>query len=293
MRYFIVGIDPFSSCFARELILQGEEVIGIDKSSSKVEMFEDDFNSVMCADATDRELFCSLLKIAKQDVVMLFIKNDVAASLLTCYVLLELGISQIHSVYQSNEHRNLLNMLAINTDLLNDRLLVKSWSIKKKNKLKPIIYIDMDGVLADLAKGAEIHTDNKDGSFTNKPDEIVGVFKDLPPIAGAIDAVNQLLASDKYDIFILTTAPWDNPSAWIDKRLWIADKFGASFEKKLIVSHRKDLLIGDYLIDDRTARGAAEFSGKHLHFGWDYEREAFNEYKDWDSILNFFKLNLD
>lgn len=74
MRYFIVGINPFSACFAKELILQGEEVIGIDNSDSNVEIFADDFSLVMCADATDRELYSSSFSITEQDVVLLFIK---------------------------------------------------------------------------------------------------------------------------------------------------------------------------------------------------------------------------
>jgi 5'(3')-deoxyribonucleotidase len=35
-----------------------------------------------------------------------------------------------------------------------------------------------------------------------------------------------------------------------DKRFWIEDHFGNLFHKKMFVTHRKDLLMGDYLIDD-------------------------------------------
>ncbi len=64
--------------------------------------------------------------------------------------------------------------------------------------------------------------------------------------------------------------------------------------RKLMVENMKK--VKSQLNENKMAmavKSAAEFSGKHLHFGWDYEREVFNEYKDWDSILNFFKLNLD
>ena len=40
----------------------------------------------------------------------------------------------------------------------------------------------------------------------------------MQPNEGAIDAMNRL--KDKYDIYILSTAPWDNPSAWSDKLEW-------------------------------------------------------------------------
>ena len=41
----------------------------------------------------------------------------------------------------------------------------------------------------------------------------------------------------------------------------------------MIITHRKDLLIGDYLIDDRLANGAKDFKGKLLRFGYDYEKK--------------------
>lgn len=45
------------------------------------------------------------------------------------------------------------------------------------------------------------------------------------------------------------------------------------------------MLIGDYLIDDRLANGAKDFKGELLRFGWDYENQKWNEYPNWDSIL--------
>jgi hypothetical protein len=53
----------------------------------------------------------------------------------------------------------------------------------------------------------------------------------------------------------------------------------------MAVTHLKNMLIGDYLIDDRTANGAGEFVGELLQFGWAYETETWNEYPTWESIL--------
>jgi hypothetical protein len=53
----------------------------------------------------------------------------------------------------------------------------------------------------------------------------------------------------------------------------------------MAVTHLKNMLIGDYLIDDRTANGAGEFGGQLLRFGWAYETENWNEYPTWESIL--------
>ena len=43
---------------------------------------------------------------------------------------------------------------------------------------------------------------------------------------------------------------------------------------------RKDLQIGDYLIDDSPRNGAAAFNGKWIHFGSE-------EFTCWKDILNF------
>ena len=68
----------------------------------------------------------------------------------------------------------------------------------------------------------------------------------------------------------LSTAPWKNPSVWLDKLEWI----------QLIISHHKNLNRGDYLIDDREKNGAREFEGKLIPFGSD-------KFPDWRSVTDY------
>ena len=149
---------------------------------------------------------------------------------------------------------------------------------------KKIIYFDMDGVLVDLA--AKIATYDKDYIVTCEKDDTVDCIPDLflnpPPIAGAIDAFNKFVKSDKYDVYILSTAPWNNPDAWMQKRKWVMKYLGAGAYKRLILSHNKHLNIGDYLVDDRTKNGAGDFTGQLLQFGSD-------KFPDWNSIINYLK----
>lgn len=149
------------------------------------------------------------------------------------------------------------------------------------------LLIDMDGVLVDFGKKVnEIDLDDTISMhFKKSPDEIEGVFRDLEPLKNAVKSVIKLHESGKYDLFIATTAPWNNPSSFSDKRIWIEEHFGEIFKKKMFITHRKDLLMGDYLIDDRLANGAADFKGELIHFGWNYETQSWNDYKDWDSVL--------
>jgi 5'-nucleotidase len=157
--------------------------------------------------------------------------------------------------------------------------------------IKPIVYIDMDGVIADFSEAIKTHSKSSLASYQKDPDNIPGIFEHLDLIPGAKEAIHQLHLSNKYDLFILTTASWDNPTAWMHKRLWIEKHFGEIFYKKVIITHRKDLLMGDYLIDDRTANGACNFKGTHLHFGWDYINHKNNTYPNWEAILDYFRIH--
>lgn len=128
---------------------------------------------------------------------------------------------------------------------------------------KPIVLIDMDGVICDFDKrAAELESIGIRGTkLFRHPD----AYKDLEPIEGAIEAWHAL--QEKYETYILSTPPWSNPEAWAEKRRWIEERLGKSAHKKLILCHHKGLVRGDYLIDDRIANGVADFGGEHIHFG--------------------------
>ena len=59
-----------------------------------------------------------------------------------------------------------------------------------------------------------------------------------------IDMDNVLVDFQSGDLFILSTAPWKNPSAWSDKVEWVTKYLDDVFHKKMIITHRKDLCQG-------------------------------------------------
>jgi len=122
---------------------------------------------------------------------------------------------------------------------------------------KKTIFIDMDGVIANFAKAAE------EGGWKHRPDKHVN-YGELEVMPGAIEALEKL--NQDFDIFIASTPPWDRPDMWGAKRIWIAEHF-PYLKRKLILTHRKDLLIGDVLIDDSRHRGQPDFKGTWLWFG--------------------------
>jgi 5'(3')-deoxyribonucleotidase len=146
------------------------------------------------------------------------------------------------------------------------------------NSKKKILYIDMDGVLVDFPSAFPHIPNDVLEKYTNDKDNIPGIFSLMQPLEGAINAYEKL--SQKYDTYILSTAPWDNPSAWSDKVIWVQKYLGSSAHKRLILSHNKNLNFGDYLIDDRPNNGASEFKGERIHF----RQEPF---PDWQSVLYY------
>ena len=160
--------------------------------------------------------------------------------------------------------------------------------LKKILLSKKIIYIDMDGVIVDLRSNIRSWFKNHPNlveKYKNYPDHIPGIFRNPKPIPNAVYAINELYNSKKYEMFIATSSPWGNPSASTDKRFWIEENFGNMFHKKMFLTHRKDLLMGDYLIDDRLKNGAESFKGELIRFGFDDGK--WNKFKDWGSVLNY------
>ena len=111
---------------------------------------------------------------------------------------------------------------------------------------KKRLFFDMDNVLVDFASGIARLDEATKQEYEGRLDEVPGIFSLMDPMPGAIDAVHRL--AEKYDVYILSTAPWRNPSAWADKVTWVTKYLDDVLHKRLILSHHKDLVKGDYLI---------------------------------------------
>jgi 5'(3')-deoxyribonucleotidase len=138
--------------------------------------------------------------------------------------------------------------------------------------MKKIIYIDMDGVIADFDKTKEKLYPNE------KRPELKMDFSKLDTIPGAQDALIRL--NQDFDIFIASTPVWDRPETWSQKREWISKHF-PYLKQKLILTHRKDLLIGDILIDDSRWRGQPDFKGEWYWFNRDWNTRNWKACLEW------------
>lgn len=147
---------------------------------------------------------------------------------------------------------------------------------------KKIVYVDMDNVLVDFPHGIDSISDEDRIKYEGRYDDCPNIFSLMRPMPDAIESFHIL--AEHFDVYILSTSPWDNPSAWQHKLEWVQKYLGqndkAPAYKRLILSHYKNLNKGDFLIDDRLASGVDKFEGEHIHFGTE-------KFPDWKSVMKY------
>ena len=150
---------------------------------------------------------------------------------------------------------------------------------------KEVVWVDMDGVVADFEPKATKEAAKMGLTFRQFADQkqyrhIEGFYRNLPLIPGAKEAILELDACGKYEINFLSAPSWGNESCFTDKRVWIKENFGTDFDKRMDLSFHKGHYLGHYLIDDRTKYGAGDFIGEHIHYGSD-------SFSGWSEILKY------
>ena len=157
--------------------------------------------------------------------------------------------------------------------------------------MKKTLYIDMDKTLVDFKTRLEGVAPSVLQQYEGRVDEIPGFFAVMQPMRGAIEAFHEL--SGLFDTYILSTAPWHNPSAWQHKIEWVHLHFSEHewpegeeknpAYKRLILSHHKNLNRGEFLVDDRPDKnGADKFEGEVIEFGAE-------QFRDWTAVTDYLR----
>lgn len=145
---------------------------------------------------------------------------------------------------------------------------------------KKILYLDMDNVLVDFSAALPKVSEELKRKYEGRLDEVPGIFSLMKPMAQAVESFHEL--GNLFDTYILSTAPWENPSAWSDKLLWVKRHLGDDAYKRLILTHHKNLNLGDFLVDDRTNNGADRFRGEQILFG-------SPSFPDWSAVVSYLR----
>jgi len=141
------------------------------------------------------------------------------------------------------------------------------------------IIIDMDEVIADPMGemirwhheqyGAVPDKTKMDGSwikgFPEEHQAMIrgrlgepGFFRHLPVMEDAVDVLRRL--NEKYEVFIVSAA-MEFPNSLKDKYDWLMEHFPFFTWKQLALTGSKDLVSGDFMIDDHV-RNLKGFKGK-------------------------------
>lgn len=177
---------------------------------------------------------------------------------------------------------------------------------EKINKKTYRVLVDMDGVLAffdkklveiwkqkwpndDVDKILNRDTFEIDGieNFANdareKVDEIYlskGFFESLEPMANNLGrlALNEM-ASMGHEVYILTSAGSRAMHAPSEKFFWIRNYLGPEWVSKIIVSKDKNVVHGDFLIDDKPEPNGEEntHSWEHIIYDRPYNRHVIGK----------------
>lgn len=95
--------------------------------------------------------------------------------------------------------------------------------------------------------------------------------------SSAMKAFRLLL--ETYDIYIVAPSPNYDAAFIQEVQTWTADTVNVPAWRHLVFTNRRDLLLGDYLID---LNPSSDFMGTHIPFGSD-------TFKTWEDIIEFFR----
>jgi 5'-nucleotidase len=140
--------------------------------------------------------------------------------------------------------------------------------------IRPVVLLDMDGVLADFDGHVNAvwphddmplipHEDRRDfyiakdhpqypRSLFSRIVQAPGFFRELPPMPGAMDAVEVL--TERAEVYVCTAPMASAPSCADEKRAWIGEHMPGGhryWAHRTIITNDKTLVYGDALVDDR------------------------------------------
>jgi 5'-nucleotidase len=173
---------------------------------------------------------------------------------------------------------------------------------------KPVLLLDMDEVVVDFTNAWIERFYHKTGISLNREDwkawdlknilpenvfeEFVatlrepGFFRNLPPMKGAIEGIREL--NDYYDIVFLTAS---SQYAYNDKFHWIEENLSFVKKPNLILTHRKDLVIGEYLVDDAPHNLIHSPAKTKIVFDapWNRDLKTFTRVYNWEQLISILK----
>lgn len=129
MKYIIFGLGSFGASLAEKLTLLGNEVIGIDKSMSKVDALKEKISHTICLDGMDEETV-SGLPLKDTDVVIVAIGENQGANVMVTALLKNLQVKRIISRAIDPLHEKVLQALGVDEIVHPEEETAERWAKK-------------------------------------------------------------------------------------------------------------------------------------------------------------------
>lgn len=115
-----------------------------------------------------------------------------------------------------------------------------------------------------------------------------GFFRYLPPKAGALEGIKKL--STKFQIVFVTAS---EPYAYKDKYFWVREHLPFLDKPDLILTHRKDLIMGDIYVDDGPHNLFASSVKRKIVFDhpWNRQVNQCERVTHWDELVELLLSN--
>ena len=108
----VIGLGRFGASVALELMSIDADVFGIDVDEELVQRYDGQLTRVVRADTTDEKALQEL-SLEEFDRVVVAIGSNLEASILTCSLLLELGVESVWAKATSHAHGRILSQLGV------------------------------------------------------------------------------------------------------------------------------------------------------------------------------------
>jgi trk system potassium uptake protein len=129
MKYIIFGLGNFGASLGQKLTEQGHEVIGIDKSMTKIDAYKEKISHTICMDATD-EFTVAGLPLKETDIVIVAIGEDQGANIMTTALLKNFNVKRLISRAINPLHQKVLQAIGVDEIVNPEEETAERWSKK-------------------------------------------------------------------------------------------------------------------------------------------------------------------
>lgn len=129
MKYIIVGLGNFGASLAQKLTAQGNEVIGIDTTMVKVDLFKEKISHTIQMDATE-EFTVSGLPLEDTDVVIIAIGEDEGANIMATALFKNMQVKRLISRAINPLHEKVLEAIGVNEIVHPEEETAERWAKK-------------------------------------------------------------------------------------------------------------------------------------------------------------------